>query len=119
MSNTMIVRSLDGSHDWNFGKGKQSYLTEANAIAQCIQTRLLSFVNNCWFDVDAGIDWLRLLGSRGVKDEIMYNCKKAILGTFGVTKITSFDITLNGRNAIINFSVETIYTQNANGTVEV
>jgi hypothetical protein len=115
----MRVRAIDGSGDWLFGKGRQNYRIENNAIAQCIKTRLLSFINDAFWDIDFGIDWRRLLGYRGNKEEIVYECKRIILGTTDVKKLVSFDITTSGRSATISFSVETIYSQTVTSTVEV
>lgn len=58
----MIVRSLDSSGDWNFGKGRQDYLTLNAAIGQSIRTRFLSFLGDCFFATTEGIDWFNLLG---------------------------------------------------------
>lgn len=52
----MIVRALDINGDWTFGQGKGNYLTNQAAIAQNVQTRLLSFLGDCFFDPTAGIN---------------------------------------------------------------
>ena len=64
----MITRALINNpdpkldNDWTFGKGRQSYLRHEAAIKQSIRTRLMSFLGDCFFDINAGIDWWRFLG---------------------------------------------------------
>lgn len=115
----MIFRSLDGEGDWNFGKGKESYLTDNNAIAMNIQTRLLSFFRDCWFDPDAGIDWLRLLGSKSTEQEIILNIRGTILQSYGVNRVNSIALQHSGRSVIISYDIDTLFTQNSSQIVEV
>ena len=60
----MIIRSIDGTGDWNFGKGANDYNSGQAAIAELIQVRLLSFLGDCPFDMGAGIAWFQFLGSK-------------------------------------------------------
>jgi hypothetical protein len=64
----MLVRALDSDHDWTFGASLNDYRAANLAAQQCIDTRLLSFVNDCFFDTTAGIDWIAFLG--GSKNEL-------------------------------------------------
>jgi hypothetical protein len=117
----MKIRALDGTGDFQFGKGLQSYKYENNAIAQNIQTRLLSFLNNCWFDLDAGIDWTRLLGSRGTQKEIELSAQAMILQSYGVIRINRIVSTLKrtSRSMSLQYNIDTIYSSNIESTVEV
>jgi hypothetical protein len=115
----MIIRALDENSDFSFGKGKQSYAFGQNAIAQNIQTRLISFFKDCWFDTEAGIDWYRLHGSLNTKQEIELRVRAMILQSYGVVKVNSISVVYSGttRNSLLQYSVVTIYSQNVVNTV--
>lgn len=107
----MRVRALDANHDWTFGAGTANYLQANAAIAQNINTRLSSFIGNCFFDLGAGIDWYNLLGS---KDQTALNLaiSTIILNTEGVTGIRQLSVNLSGsRNFTVNYQVQTIYSR--------
>ena len=115
----MRFRDLDGTGDWMFGRGLQSYATEDAAIGLNIQTSLLSFYKDCWFAPDAGIDWLRLLGTPGTANEIQLNVKGVILQCYGVTKVNSVNAVQNGRGLTISYNINTIFSMNFSNQVEV
>lgn len=110
----MIERSLDVNHDFTFGIGKNNYLSGQLAIAQDIQTRLYEFLNDCFFNLKAGVDWNTLMSSLGaVKNEqqIFLSCRAIILQTYGVVKIRSLTISITSNRAInIQGVVDTIFT---------
>lgn len=107
----MIVRSLDVNGDWNFGKGRNDYLQNNAAIVQNISTRLKSFLGDCFFALDAGIDWFNLLGS---KDQVALQLaiRAVILNTAGVVSILDVFTQLdeNTRNLTVQYTINTIYT---------
>ena len=107
----MRIRALDVDGDWEFGKGQNNYLTGQKAVAQNIQTRLLSFLGDCFFDVSTGIDWFTYLGG---KDQIALNLavSATILNTRDVTGILQLGIALNRttRNLVIRYRVQTTYS---------
>jgi len=116
----MIIRSVDNDHDWNFGKGLQSYFKDEKAIAMNIETRLLSFVNDCFFDQEAGVDWIRLLGAKSTREEIILSCRAVILQSFGVVRINELDASaLSIRNLTLTYNIDTIYSSQFENTVEV
>lgn len=103
----MRVRALNSNHDWLFGKGQNDYLYGNAAIAQNINTRLSSFLGNCFFDIASGIDWYNLLGS---KDQTALNLSisSTILNTEMVTGILQLTIGLNAnRNFTVSYKVQT------------
>lgn len=107
----MIVRSLDADNDWNFGKGRNDYLTANEAIGQNIKTRLQSFLGDCFFDVKAGLDWFNLLGSKN-QLALELAVRATILNTTGVTAIIDVSITLENNRAIkMQYTVETVYSR--------
>ena len=108
----MIIRALDANHDWTFGQGKQNYLSSQKAINLNIQTRLLEFLNNAFWNMNAGADWPRLLGTPGTKQEIILTCRAIILQSYGVNAVNSISVSYLGstRNISMEFNISTIYT---------
>lgn len=94
-----------------FGRGRQDYLQKNEAIGENIQTRLLSFLNDCPFDLQAGIDWFRLLGQKSTRREIELNCKGIISQSEGVVKVNKVEALLTGsRTLTISYNIDTIFT---------
>ena len=115
----MRFRSLDGTGDWNFGQGLESYAVDDNAIAFDVQTKVMSFFKDCWFDPTAGIDWLRLLGTKSTAQEIQLSIRGAILQAAGVTKVNSVDFVYQGRKLTVSYNINTIFSNNSSDIVEV
>lgn len=107
----MSVRALNASHDWEFGFGRGCYLLANQAVAQNINTRLSSFLGDCFFDLNAGIDWFNYLGA---KDQTTLNLaiSTTIMNTANVTGILQLFINLNPqtRNLLVQYSVQTTYS---------
>lgn len=106
----MIVRLIDSSGDWLFGKGQNDYLSANAAVAQNIKTRLLSFLGNCFFDTSAGIDWFNLLGT---KNQLSINLavSATILNTANVTGILQLSVNLTTTRVFtISYRVQTTYS---------
>ncbi len=114
----MIVRAIDGTGDWVFGIGANAYISGNAAVAQDIQTRLSSFLGDCFFDTGAGIDWFNLLGG---KDLTQLNLAVAavILNTTNVTGGLQLSVvyTAATRNVTIQYQVQTTYSQLSSGFV--
>jgi hypothetical protein len=110
----VIIRALDNTGDWTFGLGKQNYLSAQKAIIQNIQTQLYEFKSNAFWNMNAGADWPRLLGTPGTKQEIILTCRSTILQSFGVTAVNTISASYDGqtRNIILSFNINTIYTTN-------
>lgn len=108
-----MFRSLDASHDWNFGQGLQSYVTGEQAIGLNIQTRILSFLGNCFFDTLAGINWLIYFGTPGQTQQILLSVQACILQSYGVTKVNQ--VTLNEsatKQITLTFNIYDIFSPN-------
>lgn len=110
----MIERALDSVGDWTFGIGKNNYLFGQLAIVQDIKTRLLEFLNDCFFSLDSGMDWNTLLGSLGatkMEQQLLLTCRAIILKTYGVVKVISLSASIGaGRVVHIQGVISTIYT---------
>jgi hypothetical protein len=104
----MIFRSLDANHDWGFGHGSSNYSTGDAAIGLNIETKLLSWVNDCFFDMTAGVDWLTRLGNKNQRALLEADVKRIIQSSFGVTGINSFAMVVNGRTFSISADIQTI-----------
>jgi hypothetical protein len=108
----MIVRALNSTGDWTFGASLNNYKSANNAVAQNIQTRLSSFLGNCFFDAGAGIDWFTFLG--GSKNELGLRLaiQSVILNTIDVTGLNQLDVNLDHvtRRFSISFQVQTTYS---------
>lgn len=108
----MIIRNLTASHDWTFGSNLGNYIGDDPAIGLNINTRLLAWLNDCFFDMSAGIDWLNLLGSLGQKNMLDMNLRRVILQSFGVTALTAFSTNLSAQRLFTaNYTINTIYSQ--------
>lgn len=106
----MRVRALDADGDWTYGKGQNNYLTQNRAVGQNIQTRLLSFLGDCFFDLSAGIDWFTYLGG---KDQLALNLavSAVILNSQDVTGIRQLSIDLSATRVLtISYRVQTTYS---------
>lgn len=113
----MIVRALDVNHDFTFGKGKSNYKKDTDAIMQTIQTRLMSFLGDCFFDTEAGIDWFNLLGSKDI-NRLLLKVRTMILETEGVQSLIDLGHAIDeNRNISITYTVTTIYSTQATGSV--
>lgn len=113
----MIFRNLNANHDWTFGSGLGNYITANAAIGLNIETRLLSWLGDCFFDTTAGIDWANRLGSKNQRALLELDLRRIILQSYGVTGIVSFDTNLTGRNFTANYTVNTIFSQGYSATV--
>ena len=109
----MKIRALSSTGDFTFGSGNANYATEERAIAQNIASRVRSWKNDCFFDFEAGIDWLNRL-DKGQKDNLVNDIKILLIQTEGVVKINSVSVNENRdtRALTMTYNVDTIYSQN-------
>lgn len=113
----MIFRNLDVNHDFTFGSGKANYRTGNAAIGLNIQTRILSWLKDCFFDTEAGIDWANRLGGKSQQALLQMDLRRIILQSYGVTGIVSFNAALSGREFTVNYTVNTIFSQTYQNSV--
>ena len=109
----MIFRNLDSNGDWTFGQGKGNYLSGNPAIGLNIRTRLLSWVGDCFFDANAGVDWTNRLSLKNQKRILDAELRRIILQSYGVTGIVSFSTRLDDATRTYNatYEVTTIFSQ--------
>lgn len=113
----MSFRNLDENHDWVAGTGKNAYVTENQEIALNVETRLLSFLGDCFFATNEGIDWFNLLDYN--KQQQLENAvQEVIIQTPEVTAINSVDIVLGANRQIrLTYDIQTIYSDSYSGEV--
>lgn len=113
----MRIRALNTDGDWAFGVGQQNYLTDQDAIALAVKTRLASFLNDCFFDAEAGIDWFNLLGSKN-EAALIFSVRSVILSTPGINSLTDVSTTLDDmRNLTLSYAATTAYGVPIGGSV--
>lgn len=113
----MIFRGSTSTGDWDWGRGKQSYLTGVYAIMKNIETRLKTFYSECFFNNDFGVPWFQLLGQKDTTP-ILYTLRDQVLDCYGVLSVNNVEFSLDAdRNILITYSIDTIYTTNLTGTV--
>lgn len=116
----MIFRQLDSNHDWTFGKGIANYAQNDQAIALDVQTSLLSWVGDCFFDLQFGIDWARLLDT-GQQNNLQIALESLILKSYGVVSVTSVsaNFNINTRGLGVNFDIDTIFSKSFQSQVSI
>lgn len=115
----MIHRKIDNLGDWEFGHGLSNFAVDDAAIALNIKTRLLSWVNDCFFAIQEGVDWRQRLDigqQQALSDELKTN----ILQSFGVIAVNSFTFDFDGvtRLARITYNIQTIFSPSFQTTIQ-
>ena len=98
----MLIRKNDENNEWIFGRGRNDYIKNEDALKQNLKTRILSWKNDCFFDLQAGVDWNNYLDI-GTKFFLDQNVKQVILQTPDVIKINSYESVLSTIYGSINF----------------
>lgn len=115
----MKFRAVDGDNDWVFGSGLQSYAQNVMAIKYDIQTKLQTFLTECFFDPELGVPWFQLLGAKN-KSALVLTLKAKIAEVEGVVGVITLNFELTSeREAKINYLADTIYSTQITGTVNV
>lgn len=104
----MIIRRNDSDGDWTYGRGKADYLKDIDGLKQNLKTRLASWKNDCFFDLEAGVDYNNYLDI-GTKFFLDQDIKKVILQTPDVIKINIYTSTLSDRDLTVTANIYTIY----------
>ncbi len=114
----MIIRKVDGANDWLFGKGLSDYARDELAVQENIQTRVLSWLGDCFFALQEGVDWKSRLDV-GQEQAILDDVKAVILQSFGVVAVNSIVGTFNSRSRLftIEYQIQTIYSPSFEGVI--
>jgi len=106
----MIIRNIDVNGDWIYGKGKNDYMRDLNALKVDLITRLKQWKFDCFFAVDEGIDYKNFL-DRGTQIFLDNDIKRVTLQTDGVLRMDTFESTieLDERIYQAEMNIATIY----------
>lgn len=111
----MRVRALDSNWDFKFGKSRQDYASESLATAYDVKQKILCWYNDCFFDMQAGIDYKNLLGEKGGKTTLDNSVKKILMVQPDIVEITYFESSVIDRKYSLTTRFKTVY----NETIEV
>lgn len=114
----MIFRQLTEDNDWTFGKGKNNFAITEKAIQLDVKTRIQEWLNDCFFNMTVGIDWLNRL-DRNQKQNLENEIKITILKTNNITGILNFSSSFVNRVFRANYQIQTIYSKTFADRIEV
>ena len=104
------VRALSATGDYTFGQSAANFLVNSDAeIAQNISTRLKLLEGEWFLDVTSGTPYATEILGKGTRPYYDQAIKARILGTTGVTEITSYSSSLKNRTLTVTATVSTIY----------
>ena len=116
----MIIRAVrkndSGQEEFCFGHGYTDYKSGLSCVEQDIETALLEFKNDCFFNLEAGIDWKTRLGYHNQKEYLDEDIQNIIINRQGVISISDFNSNIIDRIYSCTISVLTIYS---NETLEI
>lgn len=110
----MRYRKLDANGDYVFGHQQADfYRDQAEAVAQAVKTRLGMTLGEWFLDVTDGTPWNTEVLGKYTKDQYDGAIRDRILGTEGVTEITSYASTPNTqtRTLVVTATIITQYGQ--------
>lgn len=111
----MIIRTVrkndSGQEEFCFGHGYTDYKHEIAYVQQDIETALLEFKNDCFFKLNAGIDWKTRLGSHGQKEYLDEDIQNIVTKRDGVIYINNFQSVVVDRVYTCTFEVFTVYSE--------
>jgi hypothetical protein len=92
----MRFRALDANGDYSGGRGQGNFLINSPAcVAQSVLTRLKLWQGQWFLDLTEGTPWLQQILGKTSKQAYDLAIRARVLGTQGVTAITSYSSTLD------------------------
>lgn len=107
----MKFRNIDENNDWTFGSGINNYAQNSDAVRLLVKTRLKEWLNDCFFNLTAGVDYVNRLGSKNQESLLEEDLRNIILQTEGVGKLKSFSFEVNNREFSAQYDIITIYSE--------
>jgi hypothetical protein len=101
------------------GHGAKDFLTDADAVAQAVKTRLLLLLGEWWEDLEDGLPlYQSIVGIRDIRDNLTAAdllVRDRILRTEGVSEILSLESAVDPKDRVITYKtvIKTLY-----GTVD-
>jgi hypothetical protein len=84
----MITRALTANYDFQFGNGLQNYLRSEAAIEQNAVTTVLSWIGDCYYFKNIGVDWYNRLDP-GQQGNLMQEIKQVLAACYGIVQVIS------------------------------
>ena len=106
----MAIWGLDANGDWTINNNIFNVLTGNYEIVQNVETRVKEQIQNCFFNREAGIDWINLPKTQAEIQSLISTIQNRIASTNGVTAVINIDYTLNGRNLNVVANYKTDFT---------
>lgn len=104
---SITYRQLDVNNDPIWGQGSADFLSDIDAVAQAILTRIRLFEGEWWENLNEGTPlWQKILGVGGANNrqqQISLLLQSRILGTPYVAEITNLQVSFNAAQRIFNF----------------
>ncbi|CAN0620561.1 conserved protein of unknown function [Burkholderia multivorans] len=108
----MRYRKLDADGDYVLGGGANDFLVNTpETVAQAVLTRLRLLRGEWFLDTTAGMPWSTEVLGKGTSSTYDAAIRECILGTTGVTEITSYSSTRDPdtRALSVTVTINTIY----------
>ncbi len=108
----MKIRRNDKDGDWTFGHSLVDYyVNNSGGVGQKIKTRILEWVDDCFFNRQAGIDYRIRMGQRGQRAALDEDIRNIIINTEEVISLERYESTIYDRDLRVEFLVYHIYSQ--------
>lgn len=111
----MIVRTVrknnNNQSEFVFGHGYTDYKSELAFVKQDVETALYEWKNDCFFDIEAGIDWKVRLGYHNQKDLLDEDIKELVVSRTGVLRIVNFESNVIDRLYVCTIEILTLYSE--------
>lgn len=115
----MKYRALDGAGDYQFGRTGLLLTDTPQVVAQAVLTRLRLWTGQWFLDADEGTPYMDGILGYGTQDTRDILTRARILGTPGVTEITRYSSSVQGRSMLVTAEIQTQYgTATINSTTE-
>lgn len=106
----MRIRKNDNDNDWMFGNSDNTFMVNNGAgVAQKVKTRLQEWLNDCFFNQQAGIDYKVRMGQRGQRAQLDDDIKRVISETEEVVLLSEYSSELYDRELRVNFAFYHIF----------
>lgn len=108
----MATWALDSNGDWTINDNIFTALNGNYEIIQNVETRIKEQVNDCFFNLKAGIDWINMPRGQEQINELVVQIKNIIASTDGVTSVIEIIFNFDSVNRKLNVQAiyKTIYT---------
>jgi len=111
-------RNLDTNGDWQYGSGQNDYVKDAEAVKLDVKTRLQEWLGDCFFNQDAGIDYINRLGNKDQETLLEQDIRTIILQTEGVASLNEFSFSTIDRSFSASYNITTIYSDTFDDFIE-